>query len=94
MSGIFGKADSAKNDRNAQNIVSTFNAARAAGNTTSYADAAAAITAVTTSPGLQGAGQFTGSNFYCPLSATEVGFADDNIVAVGSGTELTLGITP
>lgn len=93
MSGIFGKADSAKTDRNAQNIVSSFNAARAAGNKTSYT-AATAITAVTTSPGINGDGVFLSSAFYCPVGAVELALADDQIVAVGSGADLSLAIDP
>ena len=72
MSGIFGQADSAKIRRNAQNIVSVFNAARAAGNQDVAADAATAIGLVTTTPGVTGSGTFLGSNFYVAMDAAEV----------------------
>ena len=70
MSGIFGQANGAKNRRNAQAIVSTFNAARAAGNQVSY-DKAGAINAITTTTGITGGGTFTGSNFAAPMAAAE-----------------------
>ena len=92
MSGIFGKADSTKTRRNAQNIVGTFNAARAAGNTTTYANKGDAITAITGSSGIQGAGAFLGSNFVVPLTTTESGLAAASISEIGSGTELTLSV--
>lgn len=72
MSGIFGKADSAKTRRNAQNIVSVFNAARAAGSVAPCGDVAAAIGAVTTSPGITGSGTFLSSNFFVAMDPAEV----------------------
>ncbi|MES2465894.1 MAG: type II secretion system protein [Verrucomicrobiota bacterium] len=79
MSGIFGKSESAKARRNGQAIVSTFNSARAAGNTASYANVGAAITAVTSTTGLAGAGAFTGSQFSAPMSSTESSAASTGI---------------
>ncbi len=79
MSGIFGKSEGAKNKRNAQSIVSTFNSARAAGNTVAYTDAAAAILAVTSTTGLAGAGAFAGSQFAAPMTATESAAATPGI---------------
>ncbi len=90
MSGIFGKSEAAKTRRNAQNIVGTFNAARAAGNTTSYTQADA-ITAVT-GAGISGAGAFAGSTFVVPLSTTESAAASGSISAVGTGNDLTLSV--
>jgi prepilin-type N-terminal cleavage/methylation domain-containing protein len=74
MSGIFGKADSAKEKRNAQNLVSTFNAARAAGNTQTFANAAAAIAAITdtSTGGISGGGTFSTSKFFVSMDAGEV----------------------
>ena len=72
MSGIFGKADTAKVKRNAQNLVSTFNAARAAGNTTTFADASEAITAITSGTGIAGGGTFSTSRFFVSMDAAEV----------------------
>jgi type IV pilus assembly protein PilA len=68
MSGIFGQADAAADKRNAQAIVSTFNAARAAGNQKSY-DKAAAISAIVA--GTNGGGTFTNSLFQAPVAASE-----------------------
>ena len=90
-SGIFGKADSTKTRRNAQNIVGTFNAARAAGNTASFTKATA-ISTITSGTGLGGAGAFAGSNFVVPLTSTESGLAATSISEIGSGTELTLSV--
>jgi type IV pilus assembly protein PilA len=70
MSGIFGKSESAKVARNAQAIVSTFNAARAAGNQTSY-DKAGAIAAIATTTGITGGGSFATSVFQAPMSGAE-----------------------
>ena len=92
MSGIFGKADSTKNKRNAQNIVGTFNAARAAGNVTSYGTVDLAVTAVTTGTGLSGGGAFTGSTFVAPMTAAESTAAKGAITAIGTGADLTLSI--
>ena len=92
MSGIFGKADNTKSKRNAQNIVGTFNAARAAGNQFPFPDATDAISAVTTGTGLTGGGAFVTSNFVVPLSTTEVTAASPTITAVGSGADLTLSV--
>ncbi|HWB02289.1 MAG TPA: type II secretion system protein [Verrucomicrobiales bacterium] len=85
MSGLFGRADSAKAERNAQNLVSTFNAARAAGNSTSYASASDAITALTTSPGITGSGKYFDSIFYVPMEATQVAEASSRIVPTLAG---------
>ena len=92
MSGIFGKADSTKTRRNAQNIVGTFNAARAAGNTVSYPAKGDAITAITTGTGLQGGGAFAGSNFVVPLTKTESDLTLAAITEVGALRELTLSV--
>ena len=92
MSGIFGKADTTKSKRNAQNIVGTFNAARAAGNVTSYPDAGAAVTAVTSTTGITGGGAFATSNFVVPLSTTEVSLASGSISSIGTGADLTLSV--
>ena len=93
MSGIFGKADATKSKRNAQNIVGTFNAARAAGNVdASYTTAALAISAITTGTGITGGGAFLTSRFVVPLSSTEVTNATPGITAIGSGADLTLAV--
>ncbi len=93
MSGIFGQADSAKIKRNAQNIVSVFNAGRAAGSPEVCPDVTSAILAVTTSPGITGSGTFAASNFYVAMDAAEVTAATalidpalvgDNAAPVGS----------
>ena len=47
MAGIFGTAETNKTKRNAQNIANTFAGAKAVGNTTTFADKAAAVTAIT-----------------------------------------------
>ena len=95
MSGIFGRADSTKTARNAQNLVSTFNDARAAGNQVPYADAAAAIAGITTSPGLTGSGTFATSRFFVSMDPTEKAAATAliNGTLTGSATEGTLSIT-
>jgi general secretion pathway protein G len=86
MTGIFGKADTAKAERNAQYLVSTFNAARAAGNSTSYPSAAEAITALTTSPGLTGRGQWAGAQFYVSLAPADITEATTRISLGLAGT--------
>jgi type II secretory pathway pseudopilin PulG len=93
MSGIFGKAETQKVNRNAQNIVAAFNAARAAGNSASHTETTA-IAAVTASPGLNGAGTFATANFAAIMSDTERDAADAKISAVGSGADLTLVYNP
>jgi prepilin-type N-terminal cleavage/methylation domain-containing protein len=72
IAGIFGKSESAKVRRNAQAIVSTFNAARGAGYEASV-DKAAAITAITSGAGITvgGSGPFAASVFNAPMSITE-----------------------
>ena len=94
MSGIFGKADSTKTKRNAQNIVGTFNAARAAGNQSSFTAKGDAVTAITntSTSGLQGAGAFAGSNFVVPLTSTESDLTLTSITAIGTGADLTLSV--
>ena len=91
MSGIFGKSEGAKNKRNAQSIVSTFNSARAAGNTVAYISTApgAAVTAVTTT-GLVGAGAFAGSQFSAPMSTVESNAAKTDITLVGADANSTV----
>lgn len=70
IGNLTGGAEIAKNQRNAQNLASVFSAARAAGNTNSIADVDAAITALTTSPGMTNA---SGATFYVPnLSSADV----------------------
>ena len=93
MSGIFGKADASKTNRNAQTIVASFNAARAAGNATTFADAAACADSVTAGS-LNGAGVFASSSFTSPMSTTEATAAKLQIVAVGAGTNMTLALDP
>ena len=94
MSGIFGKADSAKEKRNAQNLVSTFNAARAAGNTTTYADRDAAVAAITGGTGIAGGGTFSTSKFFVSMDAAEVTKAKTYIqgAIVGSTNDGTLAM--
>src|SRR5437868_2465010 len=94
LSGVFGQADAAKTERNAQYLVSTFNAARAAGNSTTFADAAEAIAAVTTAPGLSGRGDYATSKFYVPMEPAEVTAATTRISLglAGTATEGSLTI--
>jgi type IV pilus assembly protein PilA len=75
----------AKNQRNAQNLASVFSAARAAGNTSTFATKELAVAALVTSPGLAGlgtspatfrvpnlaAGDQTTALVYLQLSATD-----------------------
>jgi prepilin-type N-terminal cleavage/methylation domain-containing protein len=94
MSGIFGKADNNKTLRNAQNIVSSFNAARAAGNTTVYADEDAAVAAIVTATGITGAGSFSATRFSAPMQTSEAAAAKAHIDISGTGADLTLVYTP
>ena len=93
MSGIFGRADSAKTKRNAQSIVSTFNAARAAGNNVSYATVNAAVDAITSAP-LHGGGVFASSQYFVAMNAAEVTAAKNYIAddLNGSATQGTLSV--
>ena len=93
MSGIFGKADASKTNRNAQTIVASFNAARAAGNQTVFADASACANAVTAGS-ISGSGVFATSSFTSPMSTTEATAAKLQLVAVGTGTNMTLALDP
>lgn len=82
IAGITGGASTAKNQRNAQSLASVFSAARAAGNTASYADVGAATAAISGNstltvgsatfsvPNLSGA-DLTGAQTYLSLSATD-----------------------
>jgi len=96
LSGVFGKAELAKARRNAQNLVSTFNAARAAGNTTSFSDSGAAIAAITTSPGLSGGGVYATNKFYVSMGATQITEASTKIATelLGNATEGNLTMLP
>lgn len=73
IGNVTGAATVAKAQRNAQNVASTFAAARAAGNTASYADAAAATTAVVSGITITDtASPFNGKAFKVPnLSSAE-----------------------
>lgn len=94
MSGIFGQADTQKVNRNAQNIVASFNAARAAGNTTVFADEQACVDAITAAPGIAGAGTFSTSQFVSVMAAAEATLAMAKIGTTGAGASLTLIYTP
>jgi prepilin-type N-terminal cleavage/methylation domain-containing protein len=96
MSGVFGKAEGARTMRNAQNIVSTFNAARAAGNSTSYSNSAEAIAAITTSPGINGGGIYSSNAFYVSMLPAQITEASARIASQLSGppTEGNLIILP
>lgn len=93
MSGIFGKSESAKAARNSQSIVSTFNAARAAGHNATYTDVAAAVAAVTTTGGISGRGAFSGSVFAAPMTTTERDLADDGIALSSTGADGVLTLS-
>ena len=94
MSGIFGQADTQKLNRNAQNVVASFNAARAAGNQTVFADEPAAVAAIITAPGLSGAGTFASSQFVSVMTPAEAALLDSRIGTTGSGASLTLVYNP
>jgi prepilin-type N-terminal cleavage/methylation domain-containing protein len=70
MTGIFENSRSAKARRNAQNIASTYAAARAAG-ATFTGSTTAALVADQLNVGITGQGQFSTTTFQVPLSATE-----------------------
>ena len=93
MSGIFGKSEGAKNKRNAQSIVSTFNSARAAGNKDIFTSNTAAITAVTTGTGIGGTGAFAGSTFSAPMSAPEATNASVGIAITSTGDDSVMTLT-
>lgn len=76
MSGLYGKSDAAKIKRNAQEIASTFASAKAAGNSSSFANKAEAIASVTEAPGLTGKGVFATSNFSSPMSGGDAEAAE------------------
>jgi type II secretory pathway pseudopilin PulG len=96
LSGVFGKAGESKAERNAQSLVATFNAARAAGHTASYASIADAISAITTSPGINGGGTYASSHFFVPMAPAEITEASARIAPtlLGSASEGTLTIAP
>ena len=85
LSGIFGRADSIRAERNAQTLVSTFNAARAAGNSTPFANAGEAIIAITSEPGLHGGGIYTTNQFYISMDHDQITEASLKINPVLSG---------
>ena len=97
LANIFGRADTAKAGRNAQSLVATFNASRAAGNSSAYTNATEAIAAVTnaTNGGIKGAGVFKDSKFFVSMSQPEIEAATLKIQStlVGSDTEGTLTIS-
>ena len=70
LSSLGSAPDGPKPRRNAQAIVSTFNAARAAGNQTIYATKEDAIAAVIA--GTNGGGTFSNSLFHAPMGPAEV----------------------
>ena len=94
MSGIFGQAEATAVERNAQNIVAHFNAARGAGNQTSFSDPGEAIAAITSPAGMKGGGDFASAIFTCPLSSSESAKAKGEIISIGTGANLTLAIKP
>jgi hypothetical protein len=84
VSSLGSAPDAPKPRRNAQAIVSTFNAARAAGNQTIYAtkeDAMAAVIA-----GMNGGGTFSESVFQAPMGSAEVTEASDLIIGFTTPT--------
>jgi type II secretory pathway pseudopilin PulG len=96
LTSIFGRAGTAKAGRNAQSLVATFNAARAAGNSTNFENAGAAISAITTSPGIRGGGVYSANAFYVPMAASEIAEATSKIdpLLSGTATEGNLTIRP
>ncbi|HEX2747983.1 MAG TPA: type II secretion system protein [Verrucomicrobiales bacterium] len=96
LTSVFGRAETAKAGRNAQSLVSTFNAARAAGNSTNFANAGEAISAITTSPGIKGGGVYSANAFYVSMDPAEIVTASLKIEPqlTGTGTEGNLTIRP
>ncbi len=86
MAGIFGTAETNKTKRNAQNIANTFAGAKAVGNTTTFADKAAAVTAITQN-GLSGVAGFSGRNFVAKMTSTEA-TAAEAYLAYDTGTAM------
>ena len=76
MSGIFGRSETTKTKRNAQQIASIYGGAKSAGNVATFADKSSAVTAVTQNTGMSGGGVFTGSKFVAPMSTTEATAAE------------------
>jgi type IV pilus assembly protein PilA len=69
MGGVFERGETATRKKNAQSIASTYLAAKASGNTTTFANKAAAVSAVTTAPGIPGRGSMQSSRFCLPLTS-------------------------
>jgi len=96
IAGITGSANVAKAQRNAQNIVSTFSALRAAGYNVAQADKAAAIAIVTaatpvTGTGAAGNGMSTDYSIGgLNMPAAEVTLASAYIAEAGTGADLQL----
>jgi len=80
MSNVFGNSRTAKAKRNAQNIASTYSAARAAGASFGGTNGAAGSLAAAISTlnfGINGTGTFSSSRFQVKLGSAEAGAADD-----------------
>lgn len=86
VSRVFARSETTRDSRNAQSLVSTFNAARAAGNNNSYSDAESAIGAVTTLPGINGRGIYATCAFYVSMSGSEITEASAKIEPALSGS--------
>ena len=82
MSGIFENSRLAKARRNAQNIASTYAAARAAG--ASFSGTTAAAVAAELNTGKTGAGQFLTTNFQVVLATAEVDGATAYLTGPGA----------
>ena len=93
MSGIFENSRLVKGKRNAQNIASTYAAARAAG--ASFTGTTPVLVAAELNTGVAGKGQFSGTTFQVVLDAAEQttaaallsgpGVANGNMVYNGTG---------
>lgn len=78
MSNIFENSRTAKARRNAQNLASTYAAARAAGATFTAATTADALSALNT--GVVGSGQFATTTFQVTLDADERTAAEAHLI--------------
>jgi len=89
IAGMFNRGENARARRNAQSIVTTFNAARAAGNQNSYSKTTA-IDAVTTAAGINGNGTLSSSTFASPMAAEEKQAAALIIIGVSTADTTSL----
>lgn len=70
LGGLIERGETSTKKKNAQSIVNMYLAAKASGNTNTYANEGDAVNAITTMPGLAGSGSLENNRFCTPMNST------------------------